>query len=65
MVYKKRKIKVFKPKKKKESIDTVIGKLKESYEQVIILTIFKLNIILIYLIIVYCKMHIIIVILRK
>jgi len=34
MVYKKRKIKVFKPKKKKESIDVVIGKLKESYEQV-------------------------------
>lgn len=51
MVYKKRKIKVFKPKKKKESIDTVIGKLKESYEQVNVLTIFKLNIILIYLII--------------
>ncbi|KAE9543021.1 hypothetical protein AGLY_002932 [Aphis glycines] len=34
MVYKKRKIKVFKPKKKKESIDVVIGKLKESYEQI-------------------------------
>lgn len=34
MVYRKRKIKVFKPKKKKESIDVVIGKLKESYEQV-------------------------------
>ncbi|XP_025198680.1 probable ATP-dependent RNA helicase DDX10 [Melanaphis sacchari] len=34
MVYKKRKIKVFRPKKKKESIDVVIGKLKESYEQI-------------------------------
>uniref|UniRef100_A0A2S2PDC6 ATP-dependent RNA helicase n=1 Tax=Schizaphis graminum TaxID=13262 RepID=A0A2S2PDC6_SCHGA len=34
MVYKKRKIKVFRPKQKKESIDVVIGKLKESYEQI-------------------------------
>ncbi|XP_001948824.1 probable ATP-dependent RNA helicase DDX10 [Acyrthosiphon pisum] len=34
MVYKKRKIKVFRSKKKKESIDVVIGKLKESYEQI-------------------------------
>lgn len=34
MVYKKRKIKVFRSKKKKESIDAVIGKLKESYEQI-------------------------------
>jgi len=34
MVYKKRKIKVFRSKKKKESIDVVIAKLKESYEQV-------------------------------
>ncbi|XP_022173463.1 probable ATP-dependent RNA helicase DDX10 [Myzus persicae] len=34
MVYKKRKIKVFRSKKKKESIDVVIGKLKEAYEQI-------------------------------
>ncbi|XP_015380265.1 PREDICTED: probable ATP-dependent RNA helicase DDX10 [Diuraphis noxia] len=34
MVYKKRKIKVFRSKKKKESIDVVIGKLKESYERI-------------------------------
>ncbi|KAL4096403.1 hypothetical protein QTP88_021365 [Uroleucon formosanum] len=34
MVYKKRKIKVFRTKKKKESIDVVIAKLKESYEQI-------------------------------
>ncbi|CAI6344500.1 unnamed protein product [Macrosiphum euphorbiae] len=34
MVYKKRKIKVFRSKKKKESIDVVISKLKESYEQI-------------------------------
>lgn len=41
MVYKKRKIKVFKSKKQKESIDTIIGKLKESYEQVMLLSIFS------------------------
>ncbi|XP_025425125.1 probable ATP-dependent RNA helicase DDX10 [Sipha flava] len=34
MVYKKRKIKVFRGKKKKESIDVVIEKLKKSYEQI-------------------------------
>lgn len=41
MVYKKRKIKVFRSKKKKESIDVVIGKLKEAYEQVTYFNIFN------------------------